>query len=277
MRPFVRKCFSLIGIKSNPSIAFGLVLSVIYILVSSAVAIAYATYQTRIPSYVIEGIDLLGYICVAILIFSIGKDLPNYYLDRFSLILIIVFPGFLSQIPAQLPGWIMFIFFIIPVVIAIILILRLRQVEIFHVGRFHDLAKYFLLGTSIGILFFFFVMKFWYPTQINIENLSRINLLSLINELIGSLSTSASIEEAIIRGFIMGFLIKNKGLKPWIAISIQAIVFWIPHMYQYRNPFLLQAVIPMFGITLGWVTYKTKNITMGIFAHAVYNALITTL
>ena len=261
-------------IEKKPPIGIGLVLAAIYILVSSAVALSHTAHQMQFPSYVIEGIDLLGYFCVVSLIFSAGKDLKTFQLERFSLVILIIFPGFLSSVPSQVPTWAQFLFMVIPIGIGIFLYLRLRQQEDFRDGTLLDLAKYLLLGTGIAFLFFTLANLLGAANQINTEELSRMRLLSFISRLIASLSSSAAIEETIFRGFLLGFLINKRGLNPFLAITIQSLVFWIPHAYQYNNPFSLQVLIPVFGMMVGWVTFKTKNITTGILAHALYNALL---
>lgn len=270
----MRRYFSWLDIENRPPIVIGLTLAGIYILLSSAIAITYAVKQTQFPAYVIDGIDLLGYICVMLLIFSVGRDLKTYHLERFSLLLLIIFPGFLSPVPSRIPGWVLFLFMIVPFGIAILLYLRLRRLDDLPDGKLLDLAKYIILGTSIAILFFLLANLFGAANPIDIGNLPQESLLSFIDQLIGSLTTSAAIEETLFRGFLLGCLLHKKGLRPWLAITIQALVFWLPHTYQYNNPIVLQALIPLFGITAGWLTVKSKNITSGIVAHAIYNSLL---
>jgi membrane protease YdiL (CAAX protease family) len=258
----------------NPPIAFGLILAVIYILASLGLSFTYATTQRVFPDNLILGFDLLGYISIVLLIYSGSNDLSNYHLEKFSLLLLIIFPGLFRPVPSRVPGWALLLFIIIPAGSAILIYLRVRQLEDFQDGKLPDLAKSLLLGTGIAILFFSLANVLGAANQITPEKLEQVNLSSFIHHLIASLSTNAAIEETLFRGFLLGYLINKRGVNLWLAITFQAFAFWLPHIYQANNPFVLQALNPVFGVAIGLVTFKTKNITSGIFAHAIYNALL---
>ena len=260
--------------EKTPPIAVGITLAVIYLLAALGLSFSYLATKRIFPGYLIFGFDLLGYISIIFLIFSASNDLSSYHLDKFSLLLLIIFPGFLRPVPTQVPSWALFLFIIIPIGAAILLYLRVRQQEVFQDGTLLDLAKYFTLGTGIAILFFALANILGAANQITPEKLSQLSISAFIYQWIASLSTSAAIEETLFRGFLLGFLINKKGVKPWLAITLQALAFWLLHIYQFNNPIALQALNPVFGITVGWITLKTKKITPAIFAHALYNALL---
>lgn len=264
----------MIDTDKTPPIAVGIILAAIYLLASLGLSFSYLATQRFFPSYLIFVLRLLGYISIIFLIFSSSNDLSDYHLDKFSLMLLIIFPGFFNPVPSQLPGWMLFLFIFIPFGSAILLYLRVRQQEVFSKGTLLDLAKYFTLGTGIAILFFTLANILGAANQITPEKLSQLGLLTFIYQWIAGLSTSGAVEETIFRGFLLGFLINKKGVKPWLAITLQALAFWLLHIYQVNNPIALQALNPVFGMMVGWITLKTKNIAPAIFAHASYNALL---
>ena len=270
----MKKHLPLVDTDKTPPIAVGITLAVIYLLASLGPSFSYLVTQRVFPGYLTFVLRLLGYISIIFLIFSASNDLSSYHLDKFSLLLLIIFPGFLSSVPSQVPGWALFLFTIIPIGSAILLYLRVRQLEIFQKGTLLDLAKYFTLGTGIAILFFALANILGAANQITPGKLSQVSILTFLFQWITSLSISGAVEETLFRGFLLGFLINKKGVKPWLAITLQALTFWLFHIYQGNNPIALQALIPLFGITAGWITFKTKNITTGIFAHALYNTLL---
>lgn len=73
------------------------------------------------------------------------------------------------------------------------------------------------------------------------------------------------IEEIIFRGIIQKGLI-NKGVKPWKAILMAAIVFGLVH----GNPWQFVGAV-LLGSVLGLVYYKTKSLLLPILLHAFNN------
>ena len=72
------------------------------------------------------------------------------------------------------------------------------------------------------------------------------------------------LEELIFRGIILDGLLKK--YTPLKSILISSLLFGIVHM----NPVQLVAGL-IIGSLIGWVYYKTKNLTLAIFIHFVNN------
>lgn len=79
------------------------------------------------------------------------------------------------------------------------------------------------------------------------------------------------VEEGVFRGTIERKLLE-KDWNPWWAIVISALFFSLVHMN------LTQGVIALIlGVFLGWVYYRTRNIWLCIFVHALNNTTSTIL
>jgi membrane protease YdiL (CAAX protease family) len=241
-----------------------------------SLALSYASVVTPFtaPYYVIKAIHFSAFLFVAMLILIAGKDLSRYHLEKVSLICILIFPGLLSPIPADSPPWFTVLSYAPQLLLTIFLFRRLRSIQAFGKGSVLDLARYLIYGIVIAIVSFFIANRFHFPLEQLIEAASHENPLSILNALIYQMSTSAAIEEPIFRGFLLGYLLHDRGWKPSIAVLGQTLIFWAPHIYKFEDPFLFWVAVPLGGIILGWVTLRTKNITSGMFAHAIYNTAI---
>lgn len=71
-------------------------------------------------------------------------------------------------------------------------------------------------------------------------------------------------EELLFRALVMGELMKI--MRPWAAITLQAIVFGIAHGVLFQSLFAI-----LVGVFLGIVYYKTKNIKTAVICHSVFN------
>ncbi len=71
-------------------------------------------------------------------------------------------------------------------------------------------------------------------------------------------------EEIIFRGIILDGLLKK--YSPVIAIIVSSVLFGAVHLNPWQ--FVTGLVL---GIFMGWVYYRTKNLTMAILMHAVAN------
>ena len=79
-------------------------------------------------------------------------------------------------------------------------------------------------------------------------------------------------EEAIYRGMLYMFL-KDLGLSESKVLYVQAFIFWIKHInYLFAAPLSFWLFIPILGLTLGHITFRSKSLTPSIFAHVLYNA-----
>lgn len=72
-------------------------------------------------------------------------------------------------------------------------------------------------------------------------------------------------EEMLFRGLVMGELMKI--MRPWAAITVQAILFSVAHEVLFQSIFAFAV-----GIVLGIVYHRTQSIKTSAICHGVFNA-----
>jgi len=84
------------------------------------------------------------------------------------------------------------------------------------------------------------------------------------------LSLASVSEEPLFRGILWGFL-RHKGIKEhWICI-IQAVLFWVGHIYYFNTGINFWIIHPLLAILLGLIVWKTKSITYSMILHSSVN------
>jgi membrane protease YdiL (CAAX protease family) len=73
------------------------------------------------------------------------------------------------------------------------------------------------------------------------------------------------VEELLYRG--LGFGLLRPFVDPWPAILITGLAFGLAHGLVLGLP-----VLAVFGITLGWLRWKTGSVYPGMCVHALFNA-----
>jgi len=101
---------------------------------------------------------------------------------------------------------------------------------------------------------------------------STVTLSMLTNGLMFQLSFAAVMEEPLFRGFLWGSF-RQLGLADiWVCI-IQAVLFWLAHIYYFNTGINFWVIIPIGSFILGWVVMKTKSITYSMVTHTFMNTL----
>lgn len=81
----------------------------------------------------------------------------------------------------------------------------------------------------------------------------------------------AIVEEVVFRGMLWMFL-KKLNFSEYKIIILQAIFFWIPHVYfASENPVSFWVIVPIMSIILGVSVWATRSITSSIFLHVLFN------
>jgi len=86
----------------------------------------------------------------------------------------------------------------------------------------------------------------------------------IANALVVSL-VAPFVEELLYRG--LGFGLLRQFVSPWPAIVITGLAFGLAHGLVLGLP-----VLSIFGITLGWLRWKTDSVYPGMCVHALFNA-----
>lgn len=79
------------------------------------------------------------------------------------------------------------------------------------------------------------------------------------------------VEEVMFRGLLWMFL-KNLNFSVFKIVVLQAILFWLSHVYYANDyPILFWVLAPIAGIIFGIVVWRTRSITSSTIAHVLFN------
>lgn len=228
--------------------------------------------------------DIGTYLFSATLIWVERRNLKSFNIDRMAIYLFIFLKPlepialkllFNSQSFTALGNWGGNVICIMSVLFLFVYT-RFKEQFIFYNDT--RILKVILLGFAFGIIS---VLSIAFPMSLQVNQLSSkdaLNNVFTLNSLIMvfyQMGYAAISEEPLFRGFIYGYL-HMKGVKPFLNIAIQTMLFTIGHLYYFeRNPISLFIVVPIGGIILGYVAHKAKSISASIIAHGVTNGIGT--
>lgn len=176
----------------------------------------------------------------------------------------------------------------VPILVFIYLCLRYRGEKFIDVGvNFKSISfKSFLVGASIGILFFAFSQLILYPcmewffdfseVEVGMYEQIRHNTGFYVFLLVMGWIIGGFYEEVVFHGFIFTSLEKMMSGKYATSISfiITSILFGFYH-FQLGGADAFNAFIIGMGY-LSLVLYFKRNIWYGVFCHAAYNSMAMT-
>ena len=96
---------------------------------------------------------------------------------------------------------------------------------------------------------------------------------SLITGFIAGLLTAGVYEEPLFRGFLWGRLRKASWEEKGVWL-VQAGLFWVSHLYYaITEPYSFWISVPMAGLVLGLLAWRSRSIAWAMVAHAVANSV----
>ena len=101
---------------------------------------------------------------------------------------------------------------------------------------------------------------------------STVTLSMLTTGILFQLSFAAVMEEPLFRGFLWGSF-RQMGIQEGLVCVIQAVLFWLAHIYYYNTGINFWVVIPIGSLVLGLVILKTKSTSYSMATHALINSL----
>ncbi len=101
---------------------------------------------------------------------------------------------------------------------------------------------------------------------------SPFTLTMLANSLLFQLSFAAVMEEPLFRGFLWGGFQQLGLSEGWICI-LQALLFWLGHIYYFNTEINFWVIIPIGSLVLGFIIMKTKSIAYSMVTHSFMNSL----
>lgn len=141
---------------------------------------------------------------------------------------------------------------------------------VFKCGKVQSSNFWFPLIAAIAGLFSITVFE----EQLQLENLMKDQFEGMMNSVIGVFSISIFvpiIEELCFREAVLGGMLR-KGVRPWVAIAISALVFGLAHL----NPVQIVGG-GLIGLILGIIYFKSGNIVLTTILHIFNNSLATCL
>lgn len=139
----------------------------------------------------------------------------------------------------------------------------------FHV---EDVGE-FLRSVGIGLIFGFIAGFFIIITQgtkyVQIDSRFTTNAFIII-----TVQTSMA-EELIFRGFLLDYLRKCKTNHSF-AVVFQALIFAALHMPLYLDDWRATFFSLLFGVTAGYLTWKSSNLISALVLHVVANLIAAT-
>lgn len=126
-----------------------------------------------------------------------------------------------------------------------------------------------LILLVVLIVFGFLIFIFAFSRTLAVENIQQ-----AARELYTWHFSTYVYEEIIYRGLLWMFL-KGKNWKDSTIVLFQAFLFWISHiMSATSDPIFFFAVVPIAGMLLGYMVWRTKSLTTSTVVHVLLNVLI---
>ena len=220
------------------------------------------------PIWISDSLQLGMYGSFCILIWINRNSLIEYHIGKAS-IWVLILSGTLARVGAlsitNILFWVLGLFLIITYVR----------------GSFH----FDIQSLRLRWLIFSLFIGIGTPLTLNILQRLFVPANSMIVKawpglLLGSVSFFVQIfyvvvyEEFFFRGFLWGYLEKRKWNPKWI-ILFQGALFWVAHLFNSSSkPFTFWVAIPIMGLILGYIAWRSRSVTNSMIIHAMYNTVV---
>jgi membrane protease YdiL (CAAX protease family) len=226
--------------------------------------------------------DVGTYLLTACLIWWERERLADFHIDGLALWIVILFKPIQTLLlalwfppvgPFAFPSLPSLSFWIIS--LGLVLALKLSHAPWPRITKAS--WKWFGIGVLVG---FIAILITAYPTSLELDA-SQLQekpglfffLVIAPRDFLYQLGYAAVTEEPLFRGFLWGFLFKA-GWKPvWICL-FQAGLFMLGHIYYVTQlPLSFWIIVPVGGLVLGALVWRSKTLASSLAAHAAMNAL----
>ncbi len=227
------------------------------------------------PNWLWPTFEIGTYALTSVLIWMEAHRLSDYHIDKLALAIFVlgkpvelVFSA--CQIPFEWParsGW-----------YALYLPLALGLVVGLGLAR-HRLAKLklvpgkwiitgALVGIALGLLLAMLIELQSRPLAAERLTPKIVLLLPLQQMMFAGIN-----EEPLFRGFLWGALRRAGRRETWIWVT-QAGLFWLSHLYYWdRAPLSFWVIVPLGGLVLGWLAWRSRSIATSMIAHGLTNGV----
>jgi len=138
--------------------------------------------------------------------------------------------------------------------------------EQFYIRNIGGLLRFVGTGLISGLLFGFFMITTQGTKYIQVGSQYTITAL------IASGIQASIAEEFLIRGYFLSYLRKYE-FNQFFAIVFQALMFTFSHIPRYSGNWMAVFIIFLFGVTAGYLTWKSNNLISAFVLHIVANLM----
>jgi membrane protease YdiL (CAAX protease family) len=228
-----------------------------------------------LPGWSIQIFELIMYSLIAILIYRERDHLADYFIDKLAVVIFIFLGTILRLFTLDYTSSICLIELVFWAV-ALILILLLRKNNVNfakiraenYVWLFNGLLVGLVLSFILAIPRYLVLEEQILQQPHNYDGMFVFFLASLVTQFVHS----SVIEEFIFRGFLWGCLRKIGLSNMWI-LFIQAGLFWVAHINYIDRSYSFWIALPIGGLVMGLLAWKSKSIATSMVLHSVYNAM----
>jgi membrane protease YdiL (CAAX protease family) len=234
------------------------------------------------PNWLDPTFQIGTYLLTACLIWWERDRLVDFHIDKLALSIIILFKPIqtiilviwdFNYLPLAFPNLPSLAFWVIS--LGLFLAIWLSHAHLPKLSRLS--SRWFGVGILVG---FISTLIMAYPmsldiarSQIHFEPNIWVILLEAPRDFFYQLGYAAVSEEPLFRAFLWGYLHKAGWKTVWIWL-FQAGLFMLGHIYYIpKYPFLFWLIVPLSGLILGALIWRSKTISSSLAAHATMNAL----
>ena len=232
------------------------------------------------PTWIEPVFDVGTYFLTAALIWLARDQLGNFFISPLALWIILIFKPLMpllifamggSEFPLSFPNPVSFLYLLISLGLLYALKRSGWKWKQVTPVEWKWLGWGVLVGLGLAVLGS-------YPMALNLianRILYSPSLEGLSLALIRvpqQLGYAAITEEPLFRGFLWGFL-RKLGWNPWVILFFQTLLFMLGHVYYLKNmPLMFFVVIPISGLGLGLLAWRSRTIVSSMLAHSMINA-----
>jgi membrane protease YdiL (CAAX protease family) len=214
------------------------------------------------PVWAVEFFDVGTFVLIGILIWFNKDDLEKFHISKLSL-WVFIFSGTLLRFTLS---WTTLLFW----GVSIFIFCRLRKGSFIAKTPGKDYLWAFrglVLGIGLSIAFSIFS-----PSNLVASVDSKPRLFWGVGIFFYELSRAALPEEMVFRGFLWGYL-KKFGFDERKILIIQAGLFWLAHLNYFEKKYTFWVIVPLMGIVMGLIVWRSRTLSSSILLHAVYNTM----
>lgn len=131
--------------------------------------------------------------------------------------------------------------------------------------------KWIFIGVIVSVLAATVQGYFGSKQVANLE--MQASFSRFITFFITQLTNAAVFEEPFFRGCLWGVLRKFK-CNEVVIYFIQVVLFWLGHLYYYQElPYSFWIIVPLGGLVLGFLAWRSRSISTSMVAHGIMNSL----